>query len=262
VNSDARSEPDENFFLSLSRAENASVTRDKGEGTIVDTLAVDGAPTAREDSYSTARDQTLRVDVPGLLGNDSDPEGGLLTAVEASEPAHGEVFVRGDGSFAYFPDDGYLGADSFTYKANDDSNSSDLATVEILVRDISAPEVLSLAPPKTRGADVTIRFSEAMDPGTLMQDAADSVVLPSSSRSVLLLKGGPTSTAQVLARVRCAEETCQTVVLDPDVRLGARKQYTVEIKGTGEDAGGPVARDVEGNELAHDYVKSFRTGRR
>lgn len=46
--------------------------------------------------------------------------------------------------------------------------------------------------------------------------------------------------------VRCAEETCQKVVLDSPA----------------EGAGSPVARDVEGNELAHDDVESFGTGRR
>jgi hypothetical protein len=261
VNSDTRGEPQETFFVSLSSPETATLARDKGEGTIVDSPPDNGAPTAGGDSYSTGQDQTLRVSVPGLLGNDDDPEGGSLTAVEATDPAHGEVFVRADGSFAYFPEAGYLGADSFTYRASDGPNSSDLATVEISVRDVTPPEVLSMTPPGSRAANVTVRFSEPMDPATLMQDASDPAGRPSISQNVILLKGGPTSATQVPARLNCAEETCRTVILDPDARLGARKTYTVRVEGTAGEASSPGVKDTGGNGLAQDYVKSFKTKR-
>ena len=45
--------------------------------------------------------QALRVAAPGVLGNDTDPDSDALTAVEVTDPAHGEVFMRADGSFAY-----------------------------------------------------------------------------------------------------------------------------------------------------------------
>ncbi len=65
VNSDVISEPNENFFLNLSGAENATVADEKGEGTIVDSPPpANGTPTASGDSYSTVQDKPLRVAAP------------------------------------------------------------------------------------------------------------------------------------------------------------------------------------------------------
>jgi hypothetical protein len=65
----------------------------------------------------------------------------------------------------------------------------------------------------------------------------------------------------VPAKVSCTDASCKTVTLDPDVRMGKRKMYTVRIEGGG-DADGLAVKDLVGNELAQDFVKSFRTGRR
>jgi hypothetical protein len=42
---------------------------------------VNTAPTAANNSYSTDEDTTLNVSAPGVLGNDTDPDGDSLTAV-------------------------------------------------------------------------------------------------------------------------------------------------------------------------------------
>ena len=41
------------------------------------------------DSYSTSEDSTLSVAAAGVLGNDTDVEGDVLTAVLVSDPSHG-----------------------------------------------------------------------------------------------------------------------------------------------------------------------------
>src|SRR5205823_764099 len=50
-------------------------------------------------------------------------------------PAHGTVTLNSDGSFVYLPTAGYSGADSFTYKVqnNNDTTLTDTATVNITV---------------------------------------------------------------------------------------------------------------------------------
>src|SRR5207302_10370982 len=56
-------------------------------------------PLAVNDVFTTASDTTL--DVPaasGLLANDSDPEGGPITAGLFSQPLHGSVSLAADGS--------------------------------------------------------------------------------------------------------------------------------------------------------------------
>src|SRR5262249_49927830 len=74
---------------------------------------------------------------PGVLGNDSDPDGDALTAVLANGPANGTLTLNADGSFTYTPNAGFAGSDSFTYRANDGAASSSPATVNITVT--SAP---------------------------------------------------------------------------------------------------------------------------
>src|SRR3990172_1455718 len=90
-------------------------------------------PVAINDSFSTAKDTALNVPSPGVLGNDSDPEGGLLTAIKLSDPQHGTLNLNGNGSFAYTPAPGFTGSDSFTYKANDGALDSNVANVSITV---------------------------------------------------------------------------------------------------------------------------------
>jgi VCBS repeat-containing protein len=95
--------------------------------------AVNDAPVASDDSYSTDQDTTLNVSAPGVLDNDSDVEGDTLTAIKLSDPSNGSVTLNSDGSFDYTPDSGYTGDDTFTYKANDGAADSGSATVTITV---------------------------------------------------------------------------------------------------------------------------------
>ena len=77
-------------------------------------------PIAAWDAYSGRQGQTLEVEAPGVLANDTDPDGDLLMARLAFDgPDHGDVELRGDGSFTYRPDPVHPGYDSFRYEAFD-----------------------------------------------------------------------------------------------------------------------------------------------
>ncbi|WP_307828070.1 LamG-like jellyroll fold domain-containing protein [Nocardioides sp. SYSU D00038] len=91
------------------------------------------APVAVADAYSTPAGTPLEVTAPGLLANDTDVEGDPLTSTDVTQAAHGEVVLGSNGSFSYTPDAGYVGPDSFTYRANDGTASSAPATVSITV---------------------------------------------------------------------------------------------------------------------------------
>jgi hypothetical protein len=93
-------------------------------------------PTAVSDEYTTLEggDHTLTVGAAaGVLQNDRDPEGGNLTASDATDPPNGRVSLNRDGSFNYTPVSSFFGDDRFTYRANDPSGSSSTATVTIHV---------------------------------------------------------------------------------------------------------------------------------
>ena len=90
-------------------------------------------PTAAEDSYSTDEDTALVIAAPGVLSNDTDPDGDPLTAILGTGPANGTVTLNADGSFEYTPNADFSGSDSFTYTASDGSGASAETTVNITV---------------------------------------------------------------------------------------------------------------------------------
>ena len=79
--------------------------------------AVDDAPVASSDAYSTNEDAPLNVPAPGVLANDTDLEGDTLSASLVTAVLHGTLNLQPDGSFTYTPNADYNGPDSFTYQA-------------------------------------------------------------------------------------------------------------------------------------------------
>ena len=91
------------------------------------------APVAHDDNYTTAQGDNLSVDAPGVLGNDDDAENDPLTAILVdSSNTVGLLILESNGSFEYEPR-GFIGTESFTYKANDGSLDSNLATITFTV---------------------------------------------------------------------------------------------------------------------------------
>ncbi|TAF01391.1 MAG: hypothetical protein EAZ78_18595 [Oscillatoriales cyanobacterium] len=69
----------------------------------------------------------------GVLRNDTDADQDSLTAVLVTGPTKGAIALKFDGSFNYTPNTGFVGSDTFTYKANDGKVDSGTATVTINV---------------------------------------------------------------------------------------------------------------------------------
>jgi hypothetical protein len=69
----------------------------------------------------------------GVLSDDYSPSGNPLTAVLDSQPANGHVTLNANGSFAYTPNPGFVGLDTFRYHVTDGTNTSDEGTVSIQV---------------------------------------------------------------------------------------------------------------------------------
>ncbi|HEY9089439.1 MAG TPA: Ig-like domain-containing protein [Anaerolineaceae bacterium] len=101
--------------------------------------AVNDAPVAVADTYSTPEDTPLVVTAPGVLNNDTDIDSTGLTAVLSAGPAHGSLALNSDGSFTYTPSLNYTGPDSFTYRASDGDLQSALpaVTVSLEVTDVN-----------------------------------------------------------------------------------------------------------------------------
>lgn len=104
---------------------------------------VEGTPLATTDSYSVQQGQTLIVAVPGLLANDSDPNGDPVVAELLTQAANGFVTLASDGVFTYTPNAGYAGTDSFTYRISDGFGGTDEAVVTINVTSTNSAPVIA-----------------------------------------------------------------------------------------------------------------------
>jgi VCBS repeat-containing protein len=114
------------------RASDGTLDSNQAKVTLTVT-AINEAPTAGDDTYSTTEDTALTVAAPGVLGNDNDPDHDSLSAVRVSGPSHGTLTLNANGSFTYTPASNFNGSDSFTYRANDGTVDSNQATVTITI---------------------------------------------------------------------------------------------------------------------------------
>jgi VCBS repeat-containing protein len=100
---------------------------------VVNIDVTNGAPVAVDDSYVTDKNVALNIAAPGVMTNDSDPNGDPISAFLDTNPTNGSVTLNADGSFSYTPNTDYVGPDSFTYHVKDFLDTSNIATVNITV---------------------------------------------------------------------------------------------------------------------------------
>ena len=104
---------------------------------VIITLNLNYPPVAVADAYVTDEDTVLGVAAPGVLSNDTDPEGEPLTVVLETNVSHGTLVLNADGTFSYNPNANFHGEDSFTYRAFDGVKYSEIATVTITVYSVN-----------------------------------------------------------------------------------------------------------------------------
>ncbi len=96
------------------------------------TYSPNTAPVADDDAYNTPMGTLLNGAT--VLTGDTDADSDPLTAIQVTGPSHAASFsFYSDGTFAYTPANGFSGDDTFTYKANDGTADSNVATVTITV---------------------------------------------------------------------------------------------------------------------------------
>ena len=110
-------------------------------------------PQTGMDAYTATVDSMLSVPAPGIFENDRFdmcPNFGSCSfhfwPVLIEEPRHGSLSLKGDGSFTYTPDPGFIGTDFFRYVAECDPPDggsgrcfSEYTPVQIIVRDAVPP---------------------------------------------------------------------------------------------------------------------------
>ncbi|MEM6678673.1 MAG: Calx-beta domain-containing protein, partial [Pseudomonadota bacterium] len=106
-----------------------------GLGTIFDD---DAAPVATDDDLAMDEGTDLAGDV---RANDSDADDGrdALTITLTDDVDNGRLTLNTDGTFAYTPDAGFTGVDSFTYSASDGTNTASATAMITVRRVLDAP---------------------------------------------------------------------------------------------------------------------------
>ncbi len=92
-------------------------------------------PTAVNDSLATVQDTPLNIPAPGILFNDSDVDGDVVSviALNAVQTSGGILIWNPDGSFDYTPPAGFTGVEIFEYTISDGNGGTDIAELTVSV---------------------------------------------------------------------------------------------------------------------------------
>ncbi len=96
---------------------------------VIDEDCDNDSPLAEDDTVDTAEDTDIVIDV---FGNDSDPDGDVLTICETTVPLNGTITVA-NGLITYTPNLGFVGVDAFTYTVCDGNGGTATAVIYVNV---------------------------------------------------------------------------------------------------------------------------------
>ncbi|NPA51156.1 MAG: hypothetical protein GXO02_05955, partial [Epsilonproteobacteria bacterium] len=108
---------------------------------------------ATDNYYKTPPGVRLDGNVISDDTGDGKDEGVDLKVIFHTKPSHGTLSIQENGEFSYYPDSGFIGVDSFTYKIEDKFGKRDSAEVKIEVNTDYIPgyhEFKLINPPNTR----------------------------------------------------------------------------------------------------------------
>jgi hypothetical protein len=125
-------------------------TTDSNTATVsISVVETNEAPVASDDNPSTIDEGGSITGGFNVLSNDNDPDGDSLTAVLESGPSRAESFrLNPDGTFTYLHDGSETARDSFTYRADDGTDRSNVATVSLTINPVNdQPQFARVKPP-------------------------------------------------------------------------------------------------------------------
>ncbi len=128
------------FEQGSTHAQAASLTLPFGSTVTASQASIRSTPIARDDRYTVVGNVHLQRAAPGLLANDTDPDGqpGLRTlpVTNATTLRGGQFSLQADGAFVYHPPLAFEGRDRLAYFVEDADGNRDQAVVTLLVNDV------------------------------------------------------------------------------------------------------------------------------
>ncbi len=138
--------------------------------TTTTTLAPNTAPAPSDDAYKVEAGLTLTLGRPGVLANDTDSDGDVLTASLIAAPGAGELVLADDGSFVFDATTATPGEYTFTYSADDGQGATTKATALITV---TAPDLAFVNNIDAIDDTITSFTTEPIEFNVLDNDRAD-----------------------------------------------------------------------------------------
>lgn len=129
-------------------------------------------PTAQPDSYTVAVNTQLVVSAPGVLSNDTEFDGDVVTASLVSNVAQGSLNLSPDGSFTYDPPTDFVGIISFTYQAVDVDGASSVVSVDLTVLDPASSLTVEEVNQMQTDLGITLSQQEILDVSAIVKPQA------------------------------------------------------------------------------------------
>ncbi|KPJ64960.1 hypothetical protein AMJ44_11695 [candidate division WOR-1 bacterium DG_54_3] len=211
-------------------------------------------PIANNQSVITDEDVPVVIT---LTADDAD--GDSLTYAVASNPSHGSLSGAAP-NLTYMPSTNYNGSDSFTFKVNDGTEDSNIAIINITVRPVDEPAVLTSitlfaeADTVAAGGTINLTVTAAYDDNST-GDITNSVDQWEVNGGGLVSANGvytaPPTKGEVTIRARKGDKYSNTlainVIYEPSEIVVDLKD--VVVKGSESLQINPVAIDAAGNAV-------------
>jgi predicted extracellular nuclease len=208
-------------------------TADSNVATVSITITpVNDAPVASDQSVTTAEDTPASITLSA-----NDVEGDSLTYSVVAGPAHGSLSGSG-ASLTYTPAANYNGPDSFTFKANDGTADSNIATVTIDVTAVNDAPAITIVP----GGQCLADFQGLANLALADADGTGSLTLSASSSNTTLVPvgnvtfGGSAGARTVTIATAAGKTGSATVTISvSDGTSSASLTISVKAGGSGGD---------------------------
>ncbi len=226
---------------------------------------IDEPPIANGDSADTDEDVEVIIDV---LGNDRDPEGGMLTVTSVGRPGKGVAVLGTDPDYlvTYQPALNHDGVDEFTYTVSDD-NRSTTAVVSVTIRPINDPPTFatlqttrSVSEQAEDGADVGARVTASDVDGDVLSyrvSGSSEFAIVRETGQIVLADGAnldAETQSEHLVTVYAADTDSAEASIEVKIIVTAGRGTGVSVGGGGGGGGGgpppvpvPSDKDFEWN---------------
>jgi len=196
-------------------------------------VQVNRPPVATADSFEVPEDSALTVAAPGVLDNDSDPNGDSLSAAVLTGVSNGSLSLDADGGFTYTPAADFAGEEAFSYQVSDGQGETAQATATIAVTPVNDAPTISAIPDTTLSpADSTTGplpftiddIDTPVDSLALTATTSDSTIVPPSG---LALAGSDTSRTVTVTPAPNVDGTSTITVAVSDGEAAASTSFAV-----------------------------------